>query len=628
MRRLGIFIFFDPQGIVDDYIEYLLREMQSVCTEIVTICNGKLTEEGKKKISAYSKTIFCRRNQGMDAGALKDYFVNLENRKYWSSFEELVWFNDTCYGPLYSMQNVFFKMEQRKPCDFWGITVHAKSNARWPGSNHDGIAEHLQSYFIVIKRQLLQDDRFFEFWKNIEVSNNFNATVANYELAMTQTFASWGYIYDAFCDTREKDNNPDAICNLTAEAMYLLVSRYECPFIKRKDFVRTNAEALVHTNGEQVLRTMQYIRKNTQYDARLIYQNLMRRYDQRLWHRNLCHDFILSSDYSPEKDRPKALILAELNYEDTVSELCENIDALPKNCSLAVVTNNESLVPAIKENLMPTQLVVEKTKKSGLAQIFMLLKELQVEQYEFFCILQEMWGSPQNRLHLPESGQRYTLYGNLVKGSSFIPNVIDTFQKNPMLGILQPAMFPQDYNDFHDSCNLKELATEYNVPLPIWADEKPITVKPSFWCRKEVVLAVFENIGSRLPEMKDGELESLLNYIAIGKTLYTGNVLEQSQASCLFESQQQLFENSYTDVDFLKWLQYRRMMQKAAAINSGRIRPENAGITSAMLRRLLWATIIYYVEKKLRHDSVSQKKDTFFLGVRDVYEAYRKVRNA
>ena len=69
MKRLGVFVFYDPQGVVDDYVLYLLGAVRSVCTEMVTVCNGKLTDEGRERLSQYSDAVFCRDNQGMDAGA-------------------------------------------------------------------------------------------------------------------------------------------------------------------------------------------------------------------------------------------------------------------------------------------------------------------------------------------------------------------------------------------------------------------------------------------------------------------------------------------------------------------------------------------------------------------------------
>lgn len=64
MRRLGVFVFYDPQGVVDDYVVFLLASMRKVCTEIVTVCNGFLTEEGHDRLSQWSETIFVEKTPG------------------------------------------------------------------------------------------------------------------------------------------------------------------------------------------------------------------------------------------------------------------------------------------------------------------------------------------------------------------------------------------------------------------------------------------------------------------------------------------------------------------------------------------------------------------------------------
>ena len=622
MKRLGVFVFYDPQGIVDDYVLYLLREMRSVCTELITVCNGKLTDEGKSRLLRYCGSVFCRENRGMDAGALKDFFTNLGSREYWSSFDELVWFNDTCYGPLIPMKDVFTEMEQRESCDFWGITAHARSSARWPGRRNMGIEEHLQSYFIAVKQPLLGDERFWRFWKDIVISDDFHETVANYELSLTPTFASWGYRYGVFCDTRSRDTNPDCVCNLTAEAMYLLVSRYNCPFVKRKNFIRTRAETLVQTNGEQVYKTVQYIRRHRAYDTSLIYQNLMRLYDQSLWRENLCHDFILSAEHSPDGPVPPALILAELDHEDTVWELADCLDTLPENCVLEAVTRNVGLVPTIEKQLPVRATHVLPHRQPGLAPMFAVLNGEYTNQYGYFCFLQENWGEPGNDLHLPESASRFSLYGNLVNGCDFIRNVLHTFEAEPQLGIMEPPMFPQSSNrEYEQQKPPMEFASTCGIPLCDRQGKKPIVCQPSLWCRREIVSAVRERLGHQLADMEDGALECLISYLALAEGYYCAEVAEAGQAACLLENQRWIIDSMQNQ----KLFAVKRQLQIVASINSGRIEPKNAPVSLFELRKLLGTMLCYRVEKIINPHIPQEKKDTFFLGARDVFNAYRRV---
>ncbi len=48
MNRLGIFLLYDKYGIVDDYIIYLLDEMQTIYNKLVIVCNCMLECESKK----------------------------------------------------------------------------------------------------------------------------------------------------------------------------------------------------------------------------------------------------------------------------------------------------------------------------------------------------------------------------------------------------------------------------------------------------------------------------------------------------------------------------------------------------------------------------------------------------
>ena len=46
MKRMGIFIFYDEAGIVDEYIEVLLSSMQDILERLVVIVNGNVRDEG------------------------------------------------------------------------------------------------------------------------------------------------------------------------------------------------------------------------------------------------------------------------------------------------------------------------------------------------------------------------------------------------------------------------------------------------------------------------------------------------------------------------------------------------------------------------------------------------------
>ena len=52
-KRLVIFLFYDSEGIVDDYIPYMLKDIKKNVSEIFVVANGKMNDAGKEKLSKF-----------------------------------------------------------------------------------------------------------------------------------------------------------------------------------------------------------------------------------------------------------------------------------------------------------------------------------------------------------------------------------------------------------------------------------------------------------------------------------------------------------------------------------------------------------------------------------------------
>ena len=47
MKRLGIYFFFDKDGIVDKYVDYVLEDLTKHVDKLIVVCNGQLNERGR-----------------------------------------------------------------------------------------------------------------------------------------------------------------------------------------------------------------------------------------------------------------------------------------------------------------------------------------------------------------------------------------------------------------------------------------------------------------------------------------------------------------------------------------------------------------------------------------------------
>lgn len=129
MKRLGIFFFYEKNGDVDDFITYYLADLNKNLTELVVVCNGKLSEQGRAAFSQFTDNIIVRENKGLDVWAYKTALDSYGWAKL-SEFDEIVMTNSTLMGPVRPLKEMFDAMWENRDLDFWGLSIHhgAKSN--------------------------------------------------------------------------------------------------------------------------------------------------------------------------------------------------------------------------------------------------------------------------------------------------------------------------------------------------------------------------------------------------------------------------------------------------------------------------------------------------------------------
>ena len=82
VRRAGVFVFYDRDGIVDRYVEYLLRDLRKNLDQLAVICNGKLYAAGREKLMNQCDQQYVRENTGLDAAGFREWIVRVFDRKH------------------------------------------------------------------------------------------------------------------------------------------------------------------------------------------------------------------------------------------------------------------------------------------------------------------------------------------------------------------------------------------------------------------------------------------------------------------------------------------------------------------------------------------------------------------
>lgn len=177
MNRLTVFAHYDKDNLVDEYVWYLLDSLKEVSSSIVFVTTSEISQDDITRLEEMCARVIVRENVGYDFMSWQTGIKVIESI---DDFDELVFCNDSVYGPIYPLGAIFDVMD-KKDCDFWGMT-----------DNYE-IVYHLQSYFLVFSRKVVSSKAFKDFWDAVNVERTKEEVIKNYEVGLTQYLISAGF---------------------------------------------------------------------------------------------------------------------------------------------------------------------------------------------------------------------------------------------------------------------------------------------------------------------------------------------------------------------------------------------------------------------------------------------------
>lgn len=551
-NRLGILVVYDKDGIVDEYIIYLLNELKTVLSHIVIVCNGEMKKDAIDKLNEYTKDVFIRSNMGYDAGAFKDTLYNLLGWEQVSQYDELVLINDTFYGPFEPFRNIFDTM-QSKNVDFWGLTAQPKTKCSYEAYGMEQLPYHIQSYFIVIRSNLLKNKIFRDFWDTMEETNSYMQAVINYELRMTEYFTSHGFHGTSYVDiTSQMDENNNDNLFLIYDYAYQMLINKKMPVIKRRFFVISQDSGLFHSINEDSQRVLNYIDRNTNYDVGMIWENLIRNYDPTVLKQSIHMEYVLPYKVQTrhrEKKREVAVI-AHLYYEDLIDECFEYLMNIPDNYDIFITVQSDKTASLIKEKCLRAECInieVRLVGKRG-RDVGALLVGCQdiLMKYKYLCFVHDKKTSGGVGPAKIGMSYRYMLWENMLKSEYYIENIINLLEQEKHLGVLVPpspyhSEYINNYGNEWTCCysGTKELAHRLKLKCIMSEENPPFTLSTAFWCKTKALKRLFEFGFSyedfpEEPLPPDGSIghniERIFAYVAQHEGYATGIIMNDAYA--------------------------------------------------------------------------------------------------
>ena len=178
MKRLCLFAGYDKKGIIHDYVIYYVKEL-SALSEVYYMADNEISDEEKSKIMPYVKGAYGFHHKKYDFGSWQELIKIIGWEKI-LEYDEIILANDSCFGPLYNIKPVLEYAGQNN-CDFWGIQTGTIEHI------------HLQTYFIVLKKQVAASKVFKDFFESVKEHKDKHEIIVYNEIRFTKLLLEAGF---------------------------------------------------------------------------------------------------------------------------------------------------------------------------------------------------------------------------------------------------------------------------------------------------------------------------------------------------------------------------------------------------------------------------------------------------
>lgn len=191
-RELCLFVTFSEHTEIKSYVASHVRSFVGKNVDVVLIINTENFDQPIQNIESIPEgvAICVRENKGFDFGAWSQVMSELA----FDGLDRLYLVNDSIYGPLNDESfNKLIERVRNSKSDFIGLTFNNK------------YFFHLQSYFLVFNKKILNCDEFFIYMKNIMQLPVKSMVIEFYEIRLTQFLKNIGFNCEPIYELKERD---------------------------------------------------------------------------------------------------------------------------------------------------------------------------------------------------------------------------------------------------------------------------------------------------------------------------------------------------------------------------------------------------------------------------------------
>ena len=494
MERILLYVHFNKYKRVSNHVFYQLEQLKPLFSKILFISNSHIGEATKKKLQDEFgiSDVLERDNQGYDFAAWRDGMsaVGFEELK---NYDSLTLMNDTCFGPLWGLEPIYKRFEADAQVDFWGMTNFRKTKY---------FEEHLQSYFVTFKQQILRAISFQEFWTKVKDFTDVQDVIDHYETKFTQYFIEAGFSYQALFDTRLEEVADLIHPDFTYYKPFTVLEK-KVPFLKVK---------AISGNPFSARYLLEEIKERTSYPVSLISEHIFEYVGPDV--PCLLQDKQLSKyDKNDSPEKPVALHIHVTDLQ-VFEQFKEKWEVLPLQYQFVVTTADEEIFAQLLGNVSDRYQVLfgkkENPMQAMLEQSGLLLQFASVGHISTAILVDGM-------LQLDNLMRRELMEMMFENANSSIK----ALEQGGKLGLVIPDL-PSlvRYGLFEQNTYRKEMAAiwqEFHCQKTFDFEQYPVFTRVYggfLWLKPPALISLFQDDYQLSAKIEPQVLESLLVYLA------------------------------------------------------------------------------------------------------------------
>ncbi len=176
--RLALYAHYSGTAGLAPSTLFCLRKVRDLGHEICLISNSPIPRPEQVLLQDVCSRVIQRENVGYDFLMWRQGMAEYDLK----TVEELLLINSSVIGPLHPLAPLWDNPAASQ-CDFWGLT------------DNDEIGRHLQSYFLVFRRKVLQSEHFMEFWRSVLPYKDKLQMIRSYEVGLTRWLEEHGFTW-------------------------------------------------------------------------------------------------------------------------------------------------------------------------------------------------------------------------------------------------------------------------------------------------------------------------------------------------------------------------------------------------------------------------------------------------